>query len=167
MASAQKEKIGFKLTTRFENAEIGRGLNEGYTELLNKRIWKYQKTSYRQNVKIVRLIETFFDDPKEMENAFFNNDIDKVFIQFLKYGTKEEFFQIMTNLDNLATTNQIIFNKIDNIKAQLKLYEIIKRSQDEKKITNFENILDENEFIKKLRKGKIILDKPILKSKTK
>ena len=73
----------------------------------------------------------------------------------------------MTNLDNLATTKQIIFNKLDNIKTQLKLYEIIKRSNDQEKITNFENILDENEFIKKLRNGKIVLDKPYLKSKTK
>ena len=131
------------------------------------RIWKYKNNIYRQNVKIVRLIETLFDDPKEMENAFFNNDLDKVFLQFLKYGTKEEFFEIMTNLDNLATTNQIIFSNVDNIKTQLKLYEIIKRSNDPKKITNFENILDENKFIKKLRHGKIILDKPNLKSKTK
>ncbi len=167
MASSKDENCGFHLITRFEDAEIGRGLNEGYTELLNKRIWKYKNNSYRQNVKIVRLIETLFDDPKEMENAFFNNDLDKVFLQFLKYGTKEEFFEIMTNLDNLATTNQIIFSNVDNIKTQLKLYEIIKRSNDPKKITNFENILDENKFIKKLRHGKIILDKPNLKSKTK
>ena len=167
MASSKDENCGFHLITRFEDAEIGRGLNEGYTELLNKRIWKYKNNIYRQNVKIVRLIETLFDDPKEMENAFFNNDLDKVFLQFLKYGTKEEFFEIMTNLDNLATTNQIIFSNVDNIKTQLKLYEIIKRSNDPKKITNFENILDENKFIKKLRHGKIILDKPNLKSKTK
>lgn len=167
MASSKDENCGFHLITRFEDAEIGRGLNEGYTELLNKKIWKYKNNIYRQNVKIVRLIETLFDDPKEMENAFFNNDLDKVFLQFLKYGTKEEFFEIMTNLDNLATTNQIIFSNVDNIKTQLKLYEIIKRSNDPKKITNFENILDENKFIKKLRHGKIILDKPNLKSKTK
>lgn len=167
MASSKREKVGFRLVTRFENNEIGRGLNEGYTELLNQRIWKYKTTSYRQNVKIVRLIETLFDDPKEMENAFFGNDFDKVFLQFLKYGTKEEFFQIMTTLDNLATTNQIIFSNVDNIKTQLKLYEIIKRTQDPEKITTFENILNENKFIKKLRHGKIILDKPILKSKSK
>ena len=167
MASSKGEKSGFRLITRFENTEIGRGLNEGYTELLNTRIWKYEKNSYKYNVKITRLIETFFDNPKDMENAYFNNDLDEVFKQFLKYGTKEEFFEIMTNLDNLATTKQIIFNKLDNIKTQLKLYEIIKRSNDQEKITNFENILDENEFIKKLRNGKIVLDKPYLKSKTK
>ena len=59
MASTRdKYRCGFHLQTRF-NQEIGRGLNEGYTELLNKRIFNSKSFSYFHNVKIARLIEIF------------------------------------------------------------------------------------------------------------
>ena len=170
MASAKdKLNIGFNCITRFNNQEIGRGLNEGYTELLNQRIFNSKSLAYFHNVKIAKLFETFFDDAKDMENAYFHGDIETLYRVFSQYGTKEEFFEIINNLDNLATTKIPIYNTITSIKTQLKLYTIIKRSKDITKIKQFENILDQNTLTKILRNGQTITlaNKPVFKNKTK
>lgn len=124
---------------------FGSGLNEGYTELLNTRIFLDGKKtgSYLQNVKIVGLIECFFDNYKDMEYAYFHNDISAVYDAFCKYGTREEFFTIMNELDNYASGFKNS-DYINSIRVQLKLYEIIKRSGDDKKIAKFEAILQDN-----------------------
>lgn len=138
--------------------EIGRGINEGYTELLNHRIFGSKSLSYRHNVKIARLFETFFDDRQDMENAYFHGDIDTLYTAFCEYGTKEEFFKIMNNLDNLATTKIPIYNTITSVQTQLKLYDVIKRSKNKEKISSFETILDENPLTRLIRNGqKLVL----------
>ena len=170
MASTKNElNCGFLCTTRFDDQEICRGINEGYTELLNHRIFGSQSLSYFHNVKIAKLFETFFDDHKDMENAYFHGDSEAIYKVFSQYGSKEEFFEIMTNLDNLATTKIPIYNSITSIKTQMQLYRIIKRSKNQEKISKFESILDQNPLTKILRNGqKITLaNKPQTKSKTK
>ena len=143
---------GFHLNTRF-NEKIGMGLNEGYTELLNTRIFKYEHYGYHKNVGIVKLLETFFDNPKDFENAFFHNDLDTVILQFCKYGTKEEFFNLLEKLDNFATGPIPLKDFAQYHKLQFELYEIIKRSNDPIKIQNFENILFQNPLNKILKNG--------------
>lgn len=125
--------------------KFGDGLNEGYTELLNMRIFYNQKksTSYIENVKIAKLIECFFDDYREMEYAYFHTDIDAVYNAFTKYGTRKEYFMIMNQLDYFADSTMLT-DFISSAIIQLKLYEIIKRSNDKKKIKHFEETLDEN-----------------------
>ena len=152
MCTNNKTNCGFNLDTRF-NEEIGLGLNEGYTELLNQRIFKYKHCAYSKNVGIVKLLETFFDNPKDLENAFFHNDLDTVILQFCKYGTKEEFFNLLENLDNFTTGTIPLKDFTQYHKLQFELYEIIKRSNDPIKIQNFENILFQNPLNKILKNG--------------
>lgn len=152
MCTNNKTNCGFNLDTRF-NEEIGLGLNEGYTELLNQRIFKYKHCAYSKNVGIVKLLETFFDNPKDLENAFFHNDLDTVILQFCKYGTKEEFFNLLENLDNFAAGPIPLKDFAQYHKLQFELYEIIKRSNDPVKIQNFENILFQNTLNKILKNG--------------
>lgn len=125
--------------------KFGSGLNEGYTELLNLRIFGGDKDicSYNNNVKIVRLIECFFDDYRDMEYAYFHNDIDAVYKAFFKYGTRAEYFMIMNELD-LYASSCMFSDMFYSLKTQLKLYEIILRSGDADKIKQFEEILNEN-----------------------
>ena len=152
MCTNNKANCGFNLDTPF-NEEIGLGLNEGYTELLNQRIFKYKHCAYSKNVGIVKLLETFFDNPKDLEDAFFHNDLDKVTLQFCKYGTKEEFFNLLENLDNFADGPIPLKDFTQYHKLQFELYEIIKRSNDPIKIQNFENILFQNPLNKILKNG--------------
>ena len=169
MASTNdKYNCGFYIITRFDDEELGRGINEGYTELLNHRIFNSKNKAYYHNVKIARLFEIFFDNPKDMEYAYFHGHLEPLYEVFSLYGTKEEFLEIMNNLDNLATTNIPIYNTITSIKTQLKLYQIIKRSQNKEKLAKFKNILDENPLIKLLENGNPITlaNKPKI-SKTK
>lgn len=169
MVSTQNpNKTGFRITTRFDNKQLGHGINEGYTELLNQRIFQSKTNGYPHNVKIAKLLETFFDNQNELEKAYFTSNFDMLYLTFLNYGTKEEFFEVMTNLDNLATTKNSIYNSFNSIKLQLKLYQIIKRSNNLQKIQNFENILNENLLIKLLKQNKIALSNSFSKkSKTK
>ena len=127
---------------------IGNGLNEGYTELLNARIFNNNKPkSYKTCVKIVRMIECFFDDFKDMEYAYFHCDINAVYEAVCKYATIDEFFTILNELDKYADT--IAPNDaINHLKLQRMLYDIIKRSDDEEKISKFESIFYENKLNK-------------------
>lgn len=151
MASHDNDCIGFQ--SNVHNEEIGRGLNEGYTELLNQRIFTGKKRStYQKNVKMAGLFELFFDNPKDMQHAYFKANLDTVFDEFRKHGTKEEFFEIMQDLDNFARAYIPIKDDIKYIKMQLKLYDIIKRSNNKEKIRKFEEELDKNKVISLLRK---------------
>jgi len=124
--------------------KFGEGLNEGYTELLNNRIFGYKNYStYINNVKIAKLIECFFDNYRDMEYAYFHTDIGAVYNAFCKYGTKEEFYIVMNNLDYFADA-PMVSDCILSLKTQMLLYKIIKRSKDADKIKKFEDILNDN-----------------------
>lgn len=153
MASTSYDSSGFQVLTRFDTY-MGRGLNEGYTELLNHRIFGSKSLSYYDNVKIARILENFFDNKEDMTRAYFTNDIDNVYFNFMRYGSKYEFLEIMENLDNLAQSRSITENLIISTKTKLKLYDIIKRSKDNEKIKNVENILNENTITRILSSGK-------------
>ena len=166
LASAQNEKhIGFHIN--IENEEIGRCLNEGYTELLNQRIYNNPTTCYKHNVRIMRMLETFFDNYRDMEHAFFHCELNTLYKQFCEYGTKEEFLKISQNLDYFAYAPIKTNDTIASIITQLKVYEIIKRSKNPDKIQKCETILDEQAITRIIRKGSIKLQTLKQKSKIK
>lgn len=167
MASTSQNKTsGF--FTILDNILIGNGLDEGYTELLNERIFNAKNLSYTYNIEIIRLLEIFFDNPKDMEYAYFHNNIFIIYKTFLKYGTKEEFLSLLQTLDNLIETDIPIYKKITATKAKINLYNIIKRSQDKNKISAAENLLQKDPLIKLLKNKKIVLaNKPKYKKKIK
>lgn len=163
MASTEdNQNSGF--CTCLEDIWIGNGLDEGYTELLNKRIFKNKKISYSYNVEIIELLELFFDNPKDMEYAYFHNNIYIVYQTFLKYGTKEEFFKLIQTLDNLIETDIPFYQRINKTKTKIKLYKILKRSNDKNKILNAKKLLDKDPLITIIHKKNLIVKK---KSKTK
>lgn len=125
------------------------GLNEGYTEVLNSRIFNYgyDKCSYKKAVKLSRLIEAFFENPSDMEDAYFNNDFIRVYKEFCKYGSKEEFFDFIFTIDNFVKYPMFGKDVVAYFKMQFKLYEIIKRSNDIDKISKFEKILAEDKMV--------------------
>lgn len=147
MASTGNDGIsGF--CTLLKDVWIGDGLDEGYTELLNSRIFKSKNISYKYNIEIVKLIEILFDNPKDMQYAYFHNNIFIVYKTFLKYGTKEEFFKTIQTLDNLSETDIPIYKRLTATKTKLNLYQIIKRSNNQEKIKQAENLLDQDSLLK-------------------
>lgn len=136
---------------------IGDGLDEGYTELLNIRIFGDKKNAYPYNTEIIKFLEILFDNPKEMEYAYFTNNIFIIYQTFLKYGTKEEFLSLLQTLDNLIETNIPIYKTIITIKTKLNIYNIIKRSQDEDKILAAKKLLEKDPIIKLLTNKNIVL----------
>lgn len=142
---------GFHIITDFyddmTSRDMGVGLNEGYTELLNSRIFSSNKKSnaYKLNVEIAKLIECFFDSPKEMEYAYFHSNISAVYDAICKYSNREEFFYIIKTLDSL--TRYFVPTDIkEYYQLKLKLHEIIKRSKDGEKIEKFEKVLSKNSY---------------------
>jgi len=89
--------IGFAADNGAENFFCG--FNEGYTEVLNRRIFGSKKLVYPLNYIACILLEIMFEDPKELEIAYFNNRVDVFIKQFLTYGTKEELVDILKALD--------------------------------------------------------------------
>ena len=87
-----------------------------------------------------------------MKKAYFNGSLEEPYIEFCKYGSNEEFWSIMHDIDNYAYA-PMPFDFINSIGTQMKLYEIIKRSGNAEKIKKFEDILDEDKFIALTRKG--------------
>ena len=139
---------------------IGDGLDEGYTKLLNERIFHSKKLSYTYNIEIIKILELFFDNQKDMKYAYFHGNIFIINHTFLKYGTKEEFFSLLQILDNLI--------KVTATKAKLNLYTILKRSQNKDKILATEQILETDPLIKLLKNKNIILaNKPKYKKQVK
>ena len=116
------------------------GLNEGFTELFNHRIFKEKIITYKTNVLICRCLELMFDNPKDIETAYFNNDFDFIYETFLQYGTKEEFAYLCKRLDYFSK----IDHYIDEAKVVLDfLYDIISRTKDNQKLEKFKQITEE------------------------
>lgn len=113
------------------------GLNEGFTELFNERIFNTASTTYRNNITICRCLELIFDNPKDVETAYFNNDIDFFYQTFLEYGTKEEFAYICYQLDCFFDDDYTKqeYNTVLDI-----LYMIISRKNDPEKLEQFRQI---------------------------
>ena len=148
MASTNNQSSGF--CTLLKDTWIGDGLDEGYTELLNQRIFKVKKTAYTYNLEIVKILELLFDNPKDMEYAYFHNNIFIVYKNFLKYGTKEDFFTILQNLDNLIETDIPIYKKIISTQTKIIIYETLKHTNDKRKIEIANSLLNQNPIIKLL-----------------
>ena len=127
LISSNNNISGF--TTIIDDILIGDGLDEGYTEFLNQKIFKIKKTAYPYNVKLIKKLEQIFENPKEIENAYFHNDFLKLYHTFLKYGTKEEFFHLIQTLDNLIDTDNTIYQKIIYTKEKNNLNKIIQRNK--------------------------------------
>ena len=130
---------GFSASNDFE--KFFYGFNEGYTEILNKRIFDSKYIGYIANYTICLMLETMFDDKKELETAYFNNDF-KIFIdKFLEYGSLEEMISILNTLDDFATTpftNKEFYNALNTV------YEIIKRNNELDKIKTCEEIINKH-----------------------
>ncbi len=134
-------------------AEIGRGLNEGYTELLSGRIFHGGKTnSYARLVRIAKLIEEFFPTPKDMEHAYFTCNLPQLVRTMETYCTREEVMNIILGMDEIYAYEKVIGSPIPIIKeTQIakKLYELYARhyASEPAKVEAFKKKASENKLV--------------------
>lgn len=133
--------IGFCIKSN-ELEKFLNGFNEGYTEILNERIFGANFVGYKVNYLICKLLETMFDDKSELEIAYFNNDIDVFINKFLTYGTKDELSYILKQLDYFSN---IPYTLNDKNKFADMVYEIISRKYEPDKILKCKQIIKENQ----------------------
>ena len=103
MATTKKE--GITIFCGFERTKLGncfgKGLNEGYTELINRRYFNEDDKdagSYQELQPIVQQIEHLVGK-KEMEQFFFANDLEGLISSMEKYATREEALSLVQQLD--------------------------------------------------------------------
>lgn len=87
--------------------EIGRGINEGYTALLEKRYFNV-KSKYEMEKYIASLLEKIIGKEK-MENLYFNADLDNVIEELKKFISEEDAIIFITYLDEIS--NKLKFSK--------------------------------------------------------
>ena len=87
---------------------IGKGINEGYTELLNRRYFNSKSLSYPKLRKIAELIELFYENKKDMEADFFHAN----FYNLLAHLTQSISYDEAISM--LIDTDYIFYHPHDN-----------------------------------------------------
>lgn len=120
---------------RTKNADIGIGLNEGYTELLNRRLFTElnvkNPTSYQTLVEVTEITEMFFDDKKDMAHLYFTNNLPRLIEHLSKYMPKEKAIDIIVELDKILIAYESTFGITDLKKAyklKIRLLSLFKNS---------------------------------------
>lgn len=135
-----------------QNLSIGRRLNEGYTELLASRIYNKdcKVPAYKNEVKIVRLFELFFDDYKIMEKYYFHHDLP-AFIRYMeKFIPHDEIIKIICDIDKITAIRKNInfVHFYYSTKVQITLYHwFIINCRNQDKIRLFQDLICENPII--------------------
>lgn len=131
-------------------AKIGDGLDEGYTELLASRIFNKdgKPQSYFKAVRIAKLMEFFFDDPKDMQQYYFKHNLPGFIIYMQQFIPRKKFIKMLIDLD--ITTRLGIMSVIPTIKSiniELELYKyFLKTNPSREKKRAFESIIKETKL---------------------
>ena len=147
----------------FDGISIGKALNEGYTEILTSRIYNKNKiTSYKLETNMVKLLELFFEDPKELEKLYFNHDL----LGFVKYmeqfASRDEIINIILKMDKVNTYLSADFLNpfvpLQTIEIKFELYKwFIAHNKDKEKLEKFKSIMYENKVTGLILNNKIKL----------
>ena len=149
-SKTKQNEVGFK--RGIEKDKIGVGLNEGYTELLSSRLYNKNNEvrSYHNEVSIVKLLEFFFDNPKDMEKYYFNHNLPGFIEQMEKFVSRQEVINLILDMDKITLASKGVNHvpRIETIKLKITLYKWYRN-----KCKNPEKM---QEFIKELFKDKFV-----------
>lgn len=134
--------------------EIGRAINEGYTEILNYRLFNGStKTPYKRQIRVARLIELLLGDSEKLTHLYFNCNLEGLINEINKYSSSEEAFNLITELDKVLIYESSCFTKskatrlADDIELMLS-EKIINNVSNPESLRAFENIIFQNNNIK-------------------
>ena len=120
-----------------------RALNEGFTELLCRRIFHnsdYKNAdSYKLNIYFARLLELLYENQKDAEQDYFKANFLGPINNFTKFSTLEHYHDLCKQLDSV--------NYINDTEKDLELLkplnDVIKKTDDAKKIDKANEITEE------------------------
>jgi hypothetical protein len=144
---------GFVQTKLPKYTSYGKGLNEGYTQLLTLRYFNDLNITncYNKEVKIANSLENIIGQDK-MTELYFNADLYGLSLEMRKYGIdQKEFIKFLLNVDlltekyNLDDENErnkyvSIMQEVHNLFAYCEFYKLFKQYKDSK-INDFSIIL--------------------------
>jgi len=143
----RKIYCGFMYGNEADGYEIGRSINEGYTELLNQRLFGYNikraSKPYRFSTVYAEKLERIIGQ-EEMTHLYFKHDLNDLIMELEKYKTKEEIFKFFEQTDYL------IKEEIGKKDKKIKVFGVpvmdapVVPGKEEYTINNF---LDINEFL--------------------
>lgn len=161
MASSYTDKekdidiSGFHFTKK--RFSIGRGINEGYTELLASRIYnkKNKVSSYQNLVPIVEMIELFFDDAIDMRKLYFSGNLAGVIHKLQEYGIAEnEIYCMLFEMDAMALSLSPSLSKTRLIQEKL-YHAFMEKCQDEDRIAKMNALVKKDKILSyKIRNSK-------------
>lgn len=100
-ASAERknniEYCGFQIRLLDINGEIGRGLNEGYTELLSERYFNVSATYWFERVFAIQLEKIVGED--FLKENYFNHNLQAIRDKLAEYSSKEAVSNFIYNWD--------------------------------------------------------------------
>jgi hypothetical protein len=155
-----ENNIGLSGFMQFKGStSIGTGINEGYTELLASRLFNKNKKprAYHLQVKIAKLVESLFDDPKELEKLYFNCNLPALIHHLEKYSTRQEAIKIILDIDKINTHSALLgpMPTLLFIKTEQKLREMyLEKNKELIKLGLFKPLPSENKFIQGLINNK-------------
>ncbi len=128
------------------------GLNEGFTELLNSRLFTNgQILAYPRLVRIVKLLERFFPNPQVISHYYFTCNLPAFLQQLGKFCTQTELKEIIQGLDKLYELSYVP-ESIAAITLETKLskmiYNIYERNfgTDPNRVESFKQQAGENKL---------------------
>lgn len=146
MASTRNYKI-----IGFQQSDIGKSLNEGYTELMNQKYFINDKIpSYSTQVEIAKQLDRIVGKEK-MENLYLNSDLKGLVNELRKYATFEDIEKFVSNSDYILTMEM---HQWTSQKSRLKKNDIKKNEMALLKKATTET----EEFLEKCLENKIIIE---------
>lgn len=126
--------LGFYKTGKYKDEiyEIGIGLNEGYTEVLNQRFFEPLNVNSPKLVRLSSLIEKFYQNPKNMEKDYFDACLENLILELTKSMDIKDAINIILKIDYISfhPNDRIFYNKL--IKQLIELYRQSHKRQETK-----------------------------------
>ncbi|MDE6141636.1 MAG: hypothetical protein K2G03_03440, partial [Bacilli bacterium] len=149
-------QCGFSQATADGDAEIGRGFNEGYTDYLAFKIFGERKdNAYKDLVLIARLLELFFDNPRDMEDLYFSHDLPGFIHYMERFIPYDKMIGIVLSLDKIymyddSYVSSLVFEVV-NVEMELYRY-FVNCNPSPEKLEAFESIIKEKSVAAKALK---------------
>ena len=121
-------------TFKKDSYEIGNGLDEGYTEILNQRYFQQVAINSPKLVRLSSLIEKFYQNPKYMETDYFNACLENLILELTKSMDIKDAINIVLKIDYVAIhpNDHIFYHKLIN-----KLIELYRQSHKRQETKEF------------------------------